>query len=73
MIEDTIARGLVRNTQRNHIHAGKLFAAYLKQSPDTATPDDGHELHTVAICLGNATLGTILSLRNFGTVATGAE
>ena len=40
MIEDMRARNLGRQTQRNHIRAGKLFAAYLKRSPDTATPDD---------------------------------
>ena len=40
MIEDMTARNLGRHTQRNHIRAGKLFAAYLKRSPDTAMPDD---------------------------------
>jgi hypothetical protein len=40
MIEDLIARDLGRATQRNHIWAGKLFAAYIKRSPETATPDD---------------------------------
>jgi integrase/recombinase XerD len=34
------ARNLGRQTQRDHIRAGKLFAAYLKRSPETATPDD---------------------------------
>lgn len=40
MIEDMTARNLGRQTQCNHIRAGKLFAAYLKRSPETATPDD---------------------------------
>jgi integrase/recombinase XerD len=40
MIEDMTARNLGRQTQRNHIRAGKLFAAYLKHSPETATADE---------------------------------
>jgi len=40
MIEDMIARGLSVGTQRNHIRACKLFAAYLKRSPADATADD---------------------------------
>jgi integrase/recombinase XerD len=40
MIEDMIARGLGANSQRNHIRACKLFAAYLKRSPAEATADD---------------------------------
>ncbi len=40
MIEDMIARGLSAATQRGHIRACKLFAAYLKRSPAEATADD---------------------------------
>ena len=40
MIEDMVARNLVAGTQRGHIHACKQFAAYLRRSPETATPDD---------------------------------
>lgn len=40
MIEDMKARNLNRHTQRSHIASCKRFAAYLKHSPDTATPDD---------------------------------
>ena len=40
MIEDMRARGLGRQTQRGHIRPCKLFAAYLKRSPDTATAED---------------------------------
>ena len=40
MIEDMIARGLSAATQRRHIRACKLFAAYLKRSPAEATADD---------------------------------
>jgi len=40
MIEDMAARKLGHHTQRNHIYSCKLFAAFLKRSPDTATADD---------------------------------
>jgi integrase/recombinase XerD len=40
MIEDMNARKLGAHSQRGHIHSCKRFAAFLKRSPDTATPDD---------------------------------
>jgi hypothetical protein len=40
MIEDLAARKLNPHTQRSHIHSCKRFAAWLKRSPDTATPDE---------------------------------
>jgi integrase/recombinase XerD len=40
MIEDMNARKLCAGTQRGHIHSCKRFAAFLKRSPDTATPED---------------------------------
>jgi len=40
MIEDMAARGLNRHTQRSHIQSCKRFAAWLKRSPETATPDE---------------------------------
>ena len=40
MIEDMAARKLNAHTQRSHIHSCKRFAALLKRSPDTATPDE---------------------------------
>jgi site-specific recombinase XerD len=40
MIEDMAARKLNPHTQRGHIHSCKRFAAWLKRSPDTATPDE---------------------------------
>src|SRR5450631_737471 len=40
MIEDMNARILGAHSQRSHIHSCKRFAAFLKRSPDTATPDD---------------------------------
>ena len=39
MIEDMAARKLNPHTQRGHIYSCKRFAAWLKRSPDTATPD----------------------------------
>src|SRR5260370_27872310 len=40
MIEDMAARKLNPYTQRSHIQSCKRFAAWLKRSPDTATPDE---------------------------------
>jgi site-specific recombinase XerD len=40
MIEDMAARKLNPHTQRSHIQSCKRFAAWLKRSPDTATPDE---------------------------------
>src|SRR6516165_7386398 len=40
MIEDMAARKLNPHTQRSHISSCKRFAAWLKSSPDTATPDE---------------------------------
>jgi integrase/recombinase XerD len=40
MIEDLNARKLGTHTQKSHIHSCKRFAAFLKQSPDTATAED---------------------------------
>jgi integrase/recombinase XerD len=40
MIEDMNARKLCAGTQRGHIRSCKLFAAFLKRPPDTATLED---------------------------------
>lgn len=40
MIEDMEARQLSAATQKFHIDSCKRFAAFLKRSPETATPDD---------------------------------
>src|ERR1700752_1085614 len=40
MIEDMAARKLNPHTRRGHISSCKRFAAWLKRSPDTATPDE---------------------------------
>src|SRR5450432_1841796 len=49
MIEDMAARKLNPHTQRSHIQSCKRFAAWLKRSPDTATPDEvrGFQLHLI--------------------------
>jgi site-specific recombinase XerD len=40
MLEDMVARKLNPHTQRSHISSCKRFAAWLKRSPETATPDE---------------------------------
>src|SRR5262249_42164375 len=40
MLEDMAARKLTAHTQRSHISGCKRFAAWLRRSPDTATPDE---------------------------------
>ncbi len=40
MIEDMAARKLNPRTQRSHIQSCRRFAAWLKRSPDMATPDE---------------------------------
>ena len=49
MIEDMAARKLNPHTQRSHIQSCKRFAAWLKRSPDMATPDEvrGFQLHLI--------------------------
>src|ERR1700730_3899018 len=49
MIEDMEARKLTPNPVRSHIYSCKRFAAWLKRSPDTATPDEvrGFQLHLI--------------------------
>ena len=59
MIEDMNARKLCAGTQRGHVRSCKRFAAFLKRSPETATPDDirRFQLHLaetgVSICTRN--------------------
>ena len=40
MIEDMRIRGMGDKAQKAHIRAIKDFAAFLRRSPDTATPED---------------------------------
>jgi integrase/recombinase XerD len=57
MIEDMNARKLGAHSQRSHIQSCKRFAAFLKHSPDTATPDDMRrfQLHLIesGVSIGN--------------------
>src|SRR5213080_2610692 len=59
MIEDMNARKLCAGTQKGHIRSCKRFAAFLKQSPETATFEDirRFQLHLaetgVSICTRN--------------------
>src|SRR5258707_7258257 len=59
MLEDMVARKLNPHTQRSHISSCRRFAAWLKRSPDTATPDEvrGFQLHLIesgaSICKRN--------------------
>src|SRR6202035_4301466 len=64
MIEDMNARKLGAGTQRGHIRSCKRFAAFLKQSPDTATCEDirGFQLHLA---------GTGMSICNRNRIMTG--
>jgi len=64
MIEDMNARKLCAGTQRGHIHSCERFAAFLKQSPDTATAEDirRFQLHLA---------GTNVSICNRNRIMTG--
>ena len=64
MIEDMNARKLGSHCQRGHIHGCKLFAAFLKRAPDTATAEDIRlfQLHLA---------GTGMSICNRNRVMTG--
>src|ERR671923_2351405 len=62
MIEDMNARKLSSHSQRSHIYSCKLFAAFLKRSPETATFEDirRFQLHLaetgVSICTRHITM-----------------
>ena len=62
MIADMTARNLGPASQASHLRACKRFAAWLRRSPDTATPDEvkGFQQHLiesgVSICTRNQTM-----------------
>jgi integrase/recombinase XerD len=66
MIEDMNARKLGKHSQRSHIHSCKRFAAFLKRSPETATPDDIRRFQLHLIESG-------LSICNRNRVMTGVK
>ena len=53
-IEDMAARKLNPHTQRGHIYSCKRFAAWLKRSPDTATPDEVRQFQLYLIESGTS-------------------
>ena len=58
MIEDMAARKLNPHTQRSHIQSCKRFAAWLKRSPDTATPDEVRRFQLYLIESGTSVTGS---------------
>jgi integrase/recombinase XerD len=40
MIEDMSVRGFAEKTRHDYIRCVKAFAAFIRRSPDTATPED---------------------------------
>src|ERR1700746_4085957 len=66
MIEDMAARKLTPHSQRSHISSCKRFAAFLKRSPDTATPDEVRrfQLHLAE---------TVMSICNRNRIMTGVK
>jgi integrase/recombinase XerD len=76
MIEDMRIRGMAEKTQAAHIRAVKDFAAFLKRSPDTATPE---ELRAYQLYMTNAGMTAttfnvrIVSLRFFFGMTCGRD
>ena len=66
MIEDMAGRKLNPHTQRSHIHSCKRFAAWLKHSPDTATPDEVRQFQLYLIERG-------MSICNRNRIMTGVR
>ncbi len=66
MIEDMNARELGKHSQRSHIHSCQRFAAFLKRSPETATPDDIRRFQLHLIESG-------LSICNRNRIVTGVK
>ena len=81
MIEDMNARKLGAHSQRSHIYSCRRLAAFLKRSPDTATPDDVRrfQLHLVetgmSICNRNRIMTGVKFLFRVGVreTSTGAD
>src|ERR1043165_5291468 len=68
MIEDMTIRKFASKTQHDYVQRVKNFAAFLGQSPDTATFEDvrRYQLHLTASGVGVATLNqTVSTLRFF--------
>jgi integrase/recombinase XerD len=66
MIEDMAARKLNPHTQRSHVYSCKRFAAWLKRSPDTVTPDEVRQFQLYLIESG-------MSICNRNRIMTGVR
>jgi len=66
MIEDMNARKLGAHSQRGHVQSCIRFAAFLKRSPETATPDDIRQFQLHLIESG-------LSIGNRNRIMTGSS
>jgi integrase/recombinase XerD len=76
MIEDMRIRGMGEKAQKAHIRAIKDFAAFLKRSPDTATPEDlrAYQLHMTNAGVTPTTFNArIVALRFFFGMTCGRE
>src|SRR3982074_357572 len=66
MIEDMAARKLNPHTQRSHVYSCTRFAAWLKRSPDTVTPDEVRQFQLYLIESG-------MSICNRNRIMTGVR
>src|SRR5262252_5213360 len=75
MIEDMAARKLNPHTQRGHIYSCKRFAAWLKRSPDTATPDEVRrsQLYLIESGASIVTVGALLVPRHVSSPRSGGR
>ncbi len=76
MIEDMRIRGMGDKAQKAHIRAIKDFAAFLKRSPNTATPEDlrAYQLHMADAGITPPTFNArIVALRFFFGMTCGRE
>ena len=74
MIEDMRVRNFVPETQREYIRAVKKLAAFLKHSPDTATPEElrAFQVHLSEIGTSPTTMNaTVTALRFFFKATVG--
>ncbi|MEH6727386.1 MAG: site-specific integrase [Hyphomicrobiales bacterium] len=76
MIEDMRIRGMGDKAQKAHIRAIKDFAAFLRRSPDTASPEDlrAYQLHMTDAGITPTTFNArIVALRFFFGMTCGRE
>ncbi len=76
MIEDMRIRGMGAKAQQAHIRAIMDFAAFLKRSPDTATPEElrAYQLHMTDTGVTPSTFNArIVALRFFFGMTCGRE